>query len=394
MTSVSPLQLGAAVDSFVPVGDFQHHSQRYEPQQHYDLSVHYADHNHHQQHTNSYDQGRLPPSAYAAARPYDVMAAAVANDSDFFQFDYPVPPSPRESADGLASFELSPREYRGCASGVADLDAFEYLSRKESMLCSPGASACPLDAEFQTPMRKRSGSMPLYVKTDLRYANSVDLGLITPQSAAQLTPNNRADGGRMLDFSTPLHRLAVPQISTPQSTPPAPAYGDVAEIDAGTNPFYRPPSCMRPLGDCLAASPKSTSASAGVLAAEKALELCRQDSVGSIASSACSSPHARHGKLTPSDDGVKLKPFKCVECSKCFRRMEHLRRHLKVHTLERPFECHIPGCNRRFSRSDNLKAHIKTHAKRKGRNIYVEGLEEQVLLETSKKRRTKGDFLS
>ncbi|KDN47992.1 hypothetical protein K437DRAFT_216098, partial [Tilletiaria anomala UBC 951] len=48
-------------------------------------------------------------------------------------------------------------------------------------------------------------------------------------------------------------------------------------------------------------------------------------------------------------------------CGKKFKRMEHLKRHNKVHTQEKPFPCSYPGCQKSFGRSDNLSQHLKTH---------------------------------
>lgn len=61
--------------------------------------------------------------------------------------------------------------------------------------------------------------------------------------------------------------------------------------------------------------------------------------------------------------------YKCLwpECKAAFQRREHLKRHEKKHTGEKPFHCpYVDVCNRAFSRSDNMNTHCKTHLK--GRN--------------------------
>ncbi|KAL1872018.1 hypothetical protein VTK73DRAFT_1720 [Phialemonium thermophilum] len=46
-------------------------------------------------------------------------------------------------------------------------------------------------------------------------------------------------------------------------------------------------------------------------------------------------------------------------CGRLFKRLEHLKRHVRTHTQERPYIC--PFCNKAFSRSDNLAQHKRTH---------------------------------
>ncbi|KAK7027650.1 hypothetical protein R3P38DRAFT_2704989 [Favolaschia claudopus] len=66
---------------------------------------------------------------------------------------------------------------------------------------------------------------------------------------------------------------------------------------------------------------------------------------------------------------MKTKVFACplFSCGRMFKRMEHLRRHLRTHTMERPFVC--PKCNKRFSRSDNLNQHVRTHQRADGLGV-------------------------
>lgn len=69
------------------------------------------------------------------------------------------------------------------------------------------------------------------------------------------------------------------------------------------------------------------------------------------------------GEDDGGDDSSRKKKgqrFFCTNfppCNLSFTRSEHLARHIRKHTGERPFQCH---CNRRFSRLDNLRQHAQT----------------------------------
>ena len=77
--------------------------------------------------------------------------------------------------------------------------------------------------------------------------------------------------------------------------------------------------------------------------------------------------------LPPSQ---KVKAFSCplFSCGRLFKRLEHLKRHLRTHTMERPFQCLV--CWKRFSRSDNLTQHSRIHARSSdsGATTYGQGM--------------------
>ncbi|KAL2797295.1 hypothetical protein BJX66DRAFT_298069 [Aspergillus keveii] len=64
-----------------------------------------------------------------------------------------------------------------------------------------------------------------------------------------------------------------------------------------------------------------------------------------------------NGDLAPiSESGTsgRRKPRVCPYCKRPFRRYEHLQRHLRLHTNEKPYKC---DCGASFSRQDLLKRH-------------------------------------
>lgn len=69
---------------------------------------------------------------------------------------------------------------------------------------------------------------------------------------------------------------------------------------------------------------------------------------------------AEGGEADSASRKKKGQRFFCTgypPCNLSFTRSEHLARHIRKHTGERPFQCH---CNRRFSRLDNLRQHAQT----------------------------------
>jgi len=55
--------------------------------------------------------------------------------------------------------------------------------------------------------------------------------------------------------------------------------------------------------------------------------------------------------------------FKCLfhGCEKVFRFKSDIKRHLIIHTKDKPYTCKYPDCHRSFKRPDALRNHMQTH---------------------------------
>ena len=64
---------------------------------------------------------------------------------------------------------------------------------------------------------------------------------------------------------------------------------------------------------------------------------------------------------TSSGPSAAARLYTCGKCSKSYARLDHLSRHVRMHTQEKPYQCQV--CSKAFARADLLKRHTLGHNK-------------------------------
>lgn len=266
----------------------------------------------------------------------------------------------------------TPMQHRASAPGPYKLD--EPFGTPEQFM-SPHAPAMPLTMspgllyfDQHTPdpkMLGRTASAPaLYPNGMPSWPPEHDLGMYTPTQEPMSFPASPASVGTNLPVnSTAMARKCFTPYA--KASPSPLLYGSPLEMDPSFGPNGMPtsksmtalssPGPMSPLASSARGRRRSQMTESISMPGDQMASLLDLD-----AAQTAVRVRGRNAGPPPLVVSSADKLHVC-HCGRRFKRMEHLKRHNRTHTQERPHKCPVESCGKSFGRSDNLAQHLKTH---------------------------------
>lgn len=207
-----------------------------------------------------------------------------------------------------------------------------YKQRRRRSSIPPGLSALPTPAQGQQQgQQQQTTSHPPHRPSDLRRSVSHSVDPV-PEDAEPRSPRLSYPAHAMAHHHKDL--LALSRTGTP---------------DGSSSGGVHPLSLHHDFTSAL--SPDFDSTSNGVVDSRRAGS-ATAGSVGGGVSGAVR--RARSATMMELGSPYPQKSHSCPipTCGRLFKRLEHLKRHVRTHTQERPYVCGV--CRKAFSRSDNL----------------------------------------
>ena len=214
----------------------------------------------------------------------------------------------------------------------------------------------PVSSTFQGPSRIQSSLGTAGVTpTIVTLSDHVQLGQPSPQSMSSAVSDLPSQLALLASSLPGLPQELINQplsMTQPAHNPSLTGYGPVLSFMTANSKRKTPP---RPKNSNTTTTPKKPKIAKPP--SEKP-HICPVDNCGKRFSR--SDELTRHLRIHTGQ-----KPFQCHICLRCFSRSDHLTTHIRTHTGEKPYACET--CGRRFARSDERKRHKKVHDKEAAR---------------------------